>query len=89
MKGTEKQIRWAEDIQKKVIDTINWLIDNAPAEQKDACAKKFGGWADQVKNTEYAGDIIDAFGYIRFTDDQRKNAQNVAAAIRLSPKYKY
>lgn len=58
MKGTEKQIAWAEDIKAAMIPAMDWAIENAPAQVKGI----FETIKTAIVNVEYAGDLIEVYG---------------------------
>ena len=73
MTGTEKQIKWANEIMAKVNPVFDWTIENAPA----ANIKEY---AESVKNTvnaAYAGKIIDCYKNYEATGNNEKDMQSV------------
>lgn len=58
MKGTEKQIKWAEDIKAAMIPAMDWAIANAPATVKHV----FEDIKAAIVNVDYAGDLIEVYG---------------------------
>lgn len=84
MKGTDKQITWATDIQANVIASFEKFIEDikvfdAPEEIK---AANIAGCKERIvalNDAEYAGDIIDLFKDIRFTGDNEKDFPKVRA----------
>lgn len=58
MKGTEKQIKWAEDIKAAMIPAMDWAIVNAPEQAKCIYEKV----KTAIENVEYAGDLIEVYG---------------------------
>ena len=80
MRGTEKQIAWAEEIQKIVIDTLTEMHDffindqqydgNNPVHIQRALS--FLNNIEAIKNEEYAGEIIEMFS--RVADKKDKSA---------------
>ena len=69
MKGTEKQITWAEDIKKAVIETMNDMIEMAKASNdpriteafRMQCITMWENRIEVVENWENASDVIEAF----------------------------
>ena len=58
MKGTEKQIKWAEDIKDAMIPAMDWAIANAPEQIKH----RYETIKAAIVNVEYAGDLIEVYG---------------------------
>jgi hypothetical protein len=89
MKGTDKQIAWATDIQANVIASFEKFIEDikvfdAPEEIK---AANIAGCKERIvalNDTEYAGDIIDLFKDIRFTGDSEKDFPKVMAVYNTT-----
>jgi hypothetical protein len=77
MNGSNEQVKWAIEIRENVIHTMNGIVNllmNVPGFDSknpahtgniEACTKRI----DAIKDCEYAWDIIDCFGGIRFTGD--------------------
>lgn len=89
MKGTEKQIAWAEDIRRNVISTFQRYIEeiknyDAPEEIKSANIGESNRRVDALNGAEYAGDIIDLFKDIRFTGDIEKDFPKVVSVYRIT-----
>lgn len=58
MKGTEKQITWAEDIKSTMIPAMDWAIANAPEQYKPI----YETIKAAIENVAYAGDLIEVYG---------------------------
>lgn len=89
MKGTEKQIAWATDIQANVIASFEKFIEDikvfdAPEEIKAANIAGCQERIEALTAAEYAGDIIDLFKDIRFTGDSAKDLPKVVAVYRVT-----
>lgn len=92
MKGTEKQITWAKEIQTNVISVINFAMDGAKAQaagkpelaaQLSKVLAEYGTVLDKVQSFDgYAGDMIDVFKNVRSTG--MNGTKEFRAAIRLS-----
>lgn len=78
MKGTEKQISWALDIQRKTISALNWGI--ATFASKPAFVEKCEQIKSAVENVEYAGDLIAVYRNVNDTSDE-KNMKMIAAIV--------
>lgn len=78
MKGTEKQVAWAQDIQKKAASALNWGIKTFAA-KPDFVAK-----CEQIKtaieNVEYAGDLIAVYKDVN-RDTDESNMKLIAAIV--------
>ena len=88
MKGTEKQIKWATEIQTHIIATLENAIDlmgkvNAPEEIKAKNIADTTAWMDAIRSAEYAGDLIDLFGGIRFKGDLNHDFACLMSARKL------
>lgn len=89
MKGTEKQIAWATDIINKIIPVMEQAIADIKGMggKEDIKAANIAGFTqriDALKNAEYAGDVISAFGKVRLTGNQQKDAFAVLAVYRTT-----
>lgn len=86
MKGTEKQIAWAEDIRARLNSILNETMDriNAEAaahpEQADKAEQArvmVSGMAEKINGFDgYAGDLIDVFA-------EARNFRGIQACLRL------
>ena len=91
MKGTEKQIKWAENIKSKVTTALKdcrnlfVICEEYDATNPDhiKVAENFTRNVKVLENEEYAGDIIDIFSGVTATDSMQAYKQFIAA-IRLS-----
>ena len=91
MKGTEKQIAWAEEIKTRTIKTINDTISqletmSAPAEKKAAAIAEQTRRLDVVNRIQYASDMIDGFQNVR-GDDLRHDVSVINAAFKGFEKF--
>ena len=88
MKGTEKQIKWAEDIQRKVIETIDLMFEmvrDDPRSQTEAAQKaqaKVARARQAVAECESAHDLIEVYGSVKTSAPAKDNIGPVSAAIR-------
>jgi len=90
MKGSEKQINWAKDIQRNVVSVLESAISEAKsqAEGKPEVAAKFAVVLDKytallhkVADFDgYAGDMIDVFGLVK--DSGVAGFKQIQAALR-------
>jgi hypothetical protein len=73
MRGTEKQLSWATEIQQRVISIVETTIAEAKADPRNdpenpivqANIKSCEAIIDAVKSCESAGDMIDCFKSVR------------------------
>ena len=83
MRGTEKQIAWAQEIAARVIKTWEALRE----ERKDS--KNEYDFAtvriEAIKNAEYAGDIIDLFKDYKPNGDMQHDVMSLAAIYSINP----
>lgn len=84
MKGTEKQIAWANEIRANVIKSLEFIKAHSPASVQAEAQKRIDRLNE--KNVD-AGDIIDIFKDIHFGADEMKNAREVHAAYRVTLPY--
>lgn len=89
MKGTEKQITWATEIQINVVSALNTLINGAKAEaitrpeyadRLPAVLAQYEAIRDKVSACDRASDLIDVFKGVRGPQDWKM----VMAAIKVS-----
>lgn len=80
MKGTEKQIKWATEIQGNVIHTFESAADAEP-QLKNVIQP----YIDRLSAEDvYAGDMIDLFRDIRFCGDIQHDLPAVMAVYRVA-----
>ena len=92
MKGTEKQIKWAEDIKVTVIKTIETMLTmtaNDPRAKTDAAkarVAKVTRALEAVKACDNASDLIEVYQGVSSTKTERENIGMVVA--KLSNKFR-
>jgi len=91
MKGTEKQIAWAEEIKARTVKTINDTIAQingmeAPADKKTAAIAEQNRRMDVVNRIQYASDMIDGFKDVR-GDDLRHDISVINSAFKGFEKF--
>ena len=96
MKGTEKQITWAEYIKTVVVDTIDTMLAataNDPRANTDAAKAaraKFQRARDAVAACEIAHDLIEVYGgTVSNRNSAQANMKGVVAAIANRFKLQY
>ena len=71
MRGTEKQIAWAEDIIKTVSDIMDRVFTEIPApnaETLEQAKEVYSNVLENLKNA-YAGDVIEYFSDLKNCED--------------------
>lgn len=88
MKGTEKQIMWAEDIKSTVISTIDTMLEmakkdpNCNTESVKSGMAKFLKARDAMVNCENAHDIIEVYKTVSQRNSDAANMKEIARIIR-------
>ena len=72
MKGTEKQIAWAEDLKEKAIAALEWMRANPSDPGKENIEMWNKGIVDRINSVEYAGKLIDVLRFVNFNNDPEK-----------------
>ena len=81
MRGSEKQIKWAEEIRANLIKTYSGakaLMTGKDADGMDAAI-------EILNKCEYAGDIIDMYKGIKFTGELYTDISAIMACHRTAP----
>lgn len=81
MKGTEKQIAWAEDIKARVIRALGDPINKTTAESKMITDTL----AAALNEVEYAGQIITMFKDVRSSGNAEEVSKSIMSEIRINP----
>ena len=75
MKGTEKQIAWAEELKAKSIAALEWMREN-PCDPGKANIEMWNKGIDfqigRINSVEYAGKLIDVLRFVNFNDTTDK-----------------
>ena len=87
MRGSEKQIRWAEEIKVNVLAVISEAItacesSNISDAQKAAFVGQMNTLKFNVENVEYAGDLIEVFRDVEPTGDYKHDISVLKSALR-------
>lgn len=73
MKGSEKQINWANEIIERLDSVMDSIIANIPSnyndQQKAMMTNIIEGMRDNIHSADYAGDIIDLFKDVKTPQD--------------------
>lgn len=75
MKGTEKQIAWAEDLKEKAIAALEWMRENPSnpgKENLEMWNKGIDFQIGRINSVEYAGKLIDVLRFVNFNDTPEK-----------------
>lgn len=87
LKGSEKQIVWAAEIQYKIRQILGWAISQIgpnptlqEIEARDIIRERYS----RIYNAKYAGDIIDLFGHIHFSGDAAQDFGKICAVYKTS-----
>jgi hypothetical protein len=91
MKGTEKQVAWAEEIKARTVKAINDTIAHletmdAPADKKAAAIAEQMRRLDVVTHIQLASDMIDDFQSVR-GEDLRHDVSVISAAFKFREKF--
>ena len=87
MRGSEKQIKWAEDIKVNVLAIISDAIafcesSNTSNEQKERFIGQMNTLKYNVENVEYAGDLIEVFKDTKHSGDCKQDISDLRSALR-------
>lgn len=87
MRGSEKQIKWAEDIKVNVLAVISEAITACESSsisdtQKAAFVGQMNTLKFNVENVEYAGDLIEVFRDVEPTGDYKHDISVLKSALR-------
>lgn len=73
MKGTEKQISWANEIMGRLNDILGQIVENIPdrynQQQKEILTEKVEQMRKQINSAEDASDVIDLFKSVKTPED--------------------
>lgn len=87
MRGSEKQIKWAEDIKVNVLAIISDAIafcksSNTSNEQKERFIGQMNTLKYNIENVEYAGDLIEVFKDTKHSGNCKQDISAVRSALR-------
>lgn len=87
MRGTEKQIRWAEEIKAATLEAIDALIADGQNyignPKADALLVKLAAQREALEGCEYAGDVINCFMYVKASDPVEERCKMFASACKI------
>lgn len=87
MKGTEKQVNWANEIKERVVSILDEAIE-MQKQEAPGNASNLDGFAKMrtivAEFDGYAGDMIDVFRDVQRTGDVRKDVASVVMTARAS-----
>ena len=87
LKGSEKQIAWAEEIKyniRQVFDRAITHFDELQDIRKDEAKTLVRERWGRIYDAKYAGDIIDLFGHIHFSGDAAQDFNKICAVYKTS-----
>lgn len=88
MKGTEKQIAWAQEIKTATLEAIDKLIADGQKykgnPKADALLAKLAAQREALEACEYAGDVIDCLRNVCPTESVERRCQMFAAACKAT-----
>lgn len=90
MKGTEKQIAWAEELKSKAMDALNWAKENAPTtkpEEIEVWKNLISTMAGQINSIDYAGNVIELLKDANLSGTPDKAAMSVISTVKRYGKY--
>lgn len=67
LQGTEKQVKWAEDIRREVIRVLEEcrkVAEQAPERRKPKLEKAYNRLAESLRGTVHAATVIDRFRWV-------------------------
>lgn len=92
MRGSERQIKWANEIKKNVAETISNALEVVKADPRlattPAARENVQMWEDRLSKLDrcnIASDIIDFFKHVRFTGDANADFRAIQANYKVSP----
>ena len=89
MKGSQKQIAQATEINANIFSIINEAINACQnseinRKQKTIFIEQMNIIKYNIENANYAGDIISVFAHVQYTGDYKKDISSLKIAIRLN-----
>lgn len=78
MKGSEKQIKWAEDIKANLVKTYMGVIPMMPEADRPQMEKAI----EMLNSIEQAGIIIEAYKAVKFSGDIQQDIMAIMTAHR-------
>lgn len=90
MRGTDKQLYWAEHIQQVTLETLEYMIayantkgrEQAP-EKAEALICKLTRMKDALEKASYAGDVIECFRGVEEAQDTNGRVAAIMSAIKI------
>ena len=90
MRGTDKQLYWAEHIQQVTLETMEYMIayantkgrEQAP-EKAEALIGKLTRMKDALEKASYAGDVIECFRGVEEAQDTNGRVAAIMSAIKI------
>lgn len=82
MKGTEKQVTWAEDIKANVLKVFEDVKPLAAKEPK--AIERINAMAAALESAEYAGDVINLFKGFHPSGNTMKDFAWIASTYKMT-----
>lgn len=90
MRGTDKQLYWAEHIKQVTLETMEYMIsyantkgrEQAP-EKAEALIGKLNRMKDALEKASYAGDVIECFRGVEEAQDTNGRVAAIMSAIKI------
>lgn len=90
MRGTDKQLYWAEHIQQVTLETMEYMIAYAntkgreqATEKAEALIGKLTRMKDALEKASYAGDVIECFRGVEEAQDTNGRVAAIMSAIKI------
>lgn len=90
MRGTDKQLYWAEHIQQVTLETMEYMIAYASTKGREqspvkaeALIGKLTRMRNALENASYAGDVIECFRGVEEAQDTNGRVAAIMSAIKI------
>lgn len=81
MRGSEKQIRWANDIIARVCGVLNGACEQVKDNPNEV--KMYDRLITSIKGADYAGDVIDMFADYTVTGNLQRDFNSLIGIYRF------
>ena len=86
LRGTEKQIAWAKDIEDRLFYYITMSDENAEKDLPAATAAQIAEHRRAIESIDYAGDVIQNFRDVpRCKDNYKSGIDQIISVFRVCP----
>lgn len=82
MKGSEKQIAWAEDLKAKAIAALEWMRENPSDSGKEDIEmwnKGIDFQVNRINSVEYASKLIDVLRFVNYNNTPDRVGMSVVS----------